>query len=220
MKTVVETFIIEETQELIYDNEKLDKWNEMVKTLDLKGQTEIVKPDKSPIPFMNLKSSFINILETLCPVKVDVKKYNRTPIPVEILDLIGLSINEEYFTKIEIWYDDKAPDPVCVGILGYYYISNANDLLPDEYKENKFSTEEEARRIGESIGKEDVYYMDWNVQKYLLGKWGDVKRSFDELRELAEQRYRKEKEHNIKDTIKRAERELLDLDSEIFNRFN
>ena len=33
MKTVVETFIIEETADLIYDNEQLDKWNELVDKL-------------------------------------------------------------------------------------------------------------------------------------------------------------------------------------------
>ncbi|MFA5234148.1 MAG: hypothetical protein WC390_07095 [Sulfurimonas sp.] len=37
MKTIVETFIIEETAELIYDNDKLDKWNELVDTLGLQG---------------------------------------------------------------------------------------------------------------------------------------------------------------------------------------
>lgn len=39
-KTIVETFVIEETQELIYDNEKLDNWNTMVKDLGLNGQTK------------------------------------------------------------------------------------------------------------------------------------------------------------------------------------
>ena len=28
MKTVVETFVIEETAPLIYDNDKLEKWNQ------------------------------------------------------------------------------------------------------------------------------------------------------------------------------------------------
>ena len=44
MKTVVETFVIEETQELIYDNEKLDKWNKYVEELGLTGQTKIITP--------------------------------------------------------------------------------------------------------------------------------------------------------------------------------
>ena len=89
MATVVETFVIEETAELIYDGEALETWNNLVSELGLKGQTEIVKPEKSPIPFMHLKQGYVNMFETLCPRKVDVSEYNKTPIPVEILKLIA-----------------------------------------------------------------------------------------------------------------------------------
>ena len=37
MKTVVEPFVIEETQELIYDNEKLNQWNKLVSTSPVMG---------------------------------------------------------------------------------------------------------------------------------------------------------------------------------------
>jgi len=37
MKTVVETFLMEETVELTYDQEKLDKWNGLVEELGLLG---------------------------------------------------------------------------------------------------------------------------------------------------------------------------------------
>jgi len=117
MKTVVETFVIEETAELIYDNEKLDKWNKMVEELGLTGQKTIVKQEKSPIPFMHMKPSLKAIFEVLCPAKKDVEQYDITPIPVEILDLVALSKRENYFDKIEIWYDDKSPDPCCVGLI-------------------------------------------------------------------------------------------------------
>jgi hypothetical protein len=116
MKTVVETFVIEETAELIYDNEKLDEWNNLVTELGLTGQQSIVKKDKSPIPFMHLKSNLVLVFETLCPRKVDVSEYNKTPIPVEILSLVSLAKNEKHFDKIQIWYDEKSPDPVCIGL--------------------------------------------------------------------------------------------------------
>ena len=51
MKTVVETFLMEETVELTYDQEKLNKWNDLVSELGLEGQERIVEPTKSPIPF-------------------------------------------------------------------------------------------------------------------------------------------------------------------------
>lgn len=116
MATIVETFLTEETVELIYDGEQLEKWNRIVEELGLEGQTQIVKKDKSPIPFMHMKSTLTNVFQTLCPVKVEAKNYNISPIPVEILDLMALSQKEEYFDKLQIWYDDKAPDPVCVGL--------------------------------------------------------------------------------------------------------
>lgn len=116
MGTKVEIFVIEETAELIYDGEALEKWNTYIEELGLKGQKTIVKKDKSPIPFMHLKTSLKNVFETLCPTKVDVSDYSVTPIPLEILDVVALSRREGYFEKIEIWYDNKSPDPVCIGM--------------------------------------------------------------------------------------------------------
>lgn len=70
---------------------------------------------------MHLKESYKNICEQLCPRKEDVKKYNVTPIPVEILELISLSNKEKYFSRVEIWYDEKTPDPFAIGIHSNYY---------------------------------------------------------------------------------------------------
>jgi hypothetical protein len=114
MKTVVETFLIEENVELIYDNEKLEKWNNLVTELGLEGQSNLAKPDKSPVPFMNMKKSLINVFSILCPVKVGIKKFNVTPIPVEILDLVSLSEKEQYFSEIEIWYGDRKLDDIKI----------------------------------------------------------------------------------------------------------
>lgn len=215
MKTVVETFVIEETAELIYDNEKLDKWNDLVGELGLKGQTKIVKPEKSPIPFMHLKKSLSNVLECLCPRKVNVEDYDVTPIPLEILDLIALSKRENYFNKIEIWYDEKSPDPVCVGITGYYYQLT---WAGDRYKTldgKEFATEKECKDAGATSS---IYYSE--KQRYLLGKWADVKHSFEELKEMATKRFIAEKGNEFRKTIKEANRELDDIEIKAFEQFN
>lgn len=115
MKTVVETYIIEETQELIYDNEKLDQWNNMVNQLGLTGQTQVVKADKSPIPFLWMNQTTKAVFEELCPHKVRVEEYSKTPIPLEALSLVALSKREGYFDKIEVWFNDKNPDPAIIG---------------------------------------------------------------------------------------------------------
>jgi len=115
MKTEVETFFIEETKELMYDNEKLDQWNSLVDELGLKGQTEIVKTDKSPIPFLWMNQTLVKVFEELCPRKTNIEEYSKTPIPVEALSVASLSKKEGYFDKIEVWYNDTNPDPVVIG---------------------------------------------------------------------------------------------------------
>tara|TARA_R110000868_G_scaffold131960_4_gene342355 strand:- start:760 stop:1431 length:672 start_codon:yes stop_codon:yes gene_type:complete len=214
MKTQVQTFVIEETAELIYDNDKLDRWNDLVSSLNLKGQTKIVTPDKSPIPFMHLKSSMINVFKTLCPRSVDVSEYDITPIPVEILDLIALSVGEKYFGQIEIWYDEKSPDPVCVGMTGYYYESQWNSTSNKLLDGMEFKTRKEV----EDMGGKHVYFRDKNY--YLLGKWGDVKYSFDKLKEMATKRFVAECSNDLNKKIKEAQRELLDVETKAFDKFN
>ena len=213
MKTVVETFVIEETAELIYDNEKLDKWNDLVSTLGLTGQSKIVKPEKSPIPFMFIKESMENVFRNLCPRVVKVCEYDVTPIPVEILDLVSLSVRENYFKEIEIWYDDKSPDPLCVGKTCNYY----------GYKYGTWNREDRVERetkqeVKDIIGDYSVYETDKKL--YLLGKWADVKHSFDDLKQMATKRFIAEKGNEYRKQIKEAQRGLDDLETEAFNHFN
>lgn len=212
MRTVVETFIINETAELIYDGEALESWNNLVAELGLTGQTQITQKEKSPIPFMHLKQNLVAVLETLCPRKVDVEAYSVTPIPLEILRLVSLSKSEGYFDKMQIWYDDKAPDPVCIGIKGQWYSYGANNWL-----DKVFDVKAEAEEASKKNGKEGSYFIE--KEKYLLGKWADVKRSFSELTKMATERYIQEKGHEYRNTIKDTQRKLDDLKSEAFNKF-
>lgn len=216
MKTVVETYLIEETVDLIYDNEKLEKWNSIVEELGLSGQTQIVKPEKSPIPFMHMKQSFENIFQTLCPAKRKINQYDLTPIPLEILELVALSTREQYFNDIEVWYDDKAPDPVAVGIVYTNWYVEAHGKA----EKSGFPTKKEAEEYANTIGGGKVSFYSWYNKKYLIGRWGDVKHSFEELKEMATKRYITQNEVTIKQQIKDAERQLVDLETTAFNMFN
>lgn len=142
---MVQTFVIEETEELIYDSDKIQEWKEKCEALGLSEQLALANPDKSPVPFECMNTVSQRVYGTLCPAKLDYKKYGRTPIPIEILSLIALSEKEGYFNAIQIWYDDKSPDPLAVG------------------------------RIGN----------EWSGKLYLIGRWGDVLRPFEELKEMA-----------------------------------
>jgi len=221
MKTVVETFIIEETASLIYDNEQLEKWNELVNDLGLQGQTKISSPNKSPVPFMFIKTGMKKVFETLCPRQVDVCDYDVTPIPVEILDLISLSKREDYFTKIQIWYDDKNPDPLCIGVIGKYILHKKGthtQVGKDEFK----TKQSELDFIKENnLSNVEPYDYSWNQAKYyLLGKWADVKHSFEELKQMATKRYIAEKGNDYRKQIVSAQRGLDDLETEAFDLFN
>lgn len=210
MKTVVETFLIEETVELIYDNEKLDKWNDAVQKLGLVGQTKIAQKDKSPIPFMPMNQQLNETFSTLCPRKVNIKEFDKCPIPVEILDLAAMSINEGHFKEIQIWYDDKSKDPVCVGQVGEYIPRSKNKW----YWDNPFKTKEEAVSFLEQNNLEPnddpTYY---NVkQNYLIGRWADVKESLSELKIRARERFIFEQKNEKLQQIKIIQREVDDIE--------
>lgn len=217
MKTVVETFLVEEVTELIYDNEQLDKWNSLVGELGLEGQTKVVKPEKSPIPFLYLNNGMKNVFTTLCPSKVHITQFDKTPIPVEILDLVALSNKENYFQRIEIWYDDKNPDPACVGIKEDWAINGNN--LPDGLP--RFDNQNDCDKyIKENDIDGESYHYSWQDNHYLLGKWADMKHSLDELKEMARKRYITEKENNIKKKIRDYNRKLEDIETAAIDYIN
>lgn len=207
MKNVVETYIIEETQELIYDDARLEEWNRMVEELGLEGQTAIVKPAKSPVPFLHMPPALVNTFKTLCPAKRDVEKYNLTPIPIEVLSLVALSKKEEYFEKIEIWYDDKNPDPACIGVrYNTFYSRNQKGNIATAYP-----TKDAAKMEMLANGVDGEPYPAGEI-RYLIARWGDEKRSFEDLKARARSRYIVEKGSEYKKTIKDAERQLADIE--------
>lgn len=191
MATVVETFLVEETINLIHDVDALQKWNEKVSELGLEGQKEVlVVKDKSPIPFMWMNDALIATFETLCPTKVDVAKYNKTPIPLEILDLVSLSRNEGYFYKMEIWYNEKEKDPVCIG-----YAENIENTNPDPW------------------------YKQYYAKKYLIGRWADVKASLDTLTNRARAIFIAAAKSSYEQQIRDAKRQIEDIENTANNKF-
>jgi hypothetical protein len=133
---MVQTFLVEESKELIYDSEKIDEWKAKCEELGLSEQLALCQPEKSPIPFEYMNTVTQRVYQTLCPTVQEYRKYNKTAIPLEVLSLIALAEKESYFDQIEIWYDDKTPDPIAVGLLKgnsynykYYTIARWGDVL-------------------------------------------------------------------------------------------
>ncbi len=219
MKTVVETFVMEETAELIYDIEKLDKWKLLVDELGLAGQESVHQPQKSPIPYMFMNENLVNVAKTLCPRQESYKEYNATPIPLEILEHIYLSVNEKYFTEIEIWYDNKTKDPFAIGKNEEWKLADIDDKWKSHKDKSVFNTEEEAKIYIEENGLIAQTRNNWNTKHYLIGKWADVKRSFEELKGLAVKRFKESLKEDVNRRIKEAKRELEDIDNKSFERF-
>ena len=191
LNTVVETFYVSETVNLIHDNEALDKWNEKVVELGLEGQTKVIVADKSPIPFMWMNQSIVATFEILCPTKVDITKYDKTPIPLELLEVVSLCEKEKYFSKIKVWYNEKEKDPAIVG-----YVD-----VPD----------------GKYDGQD--WYLESYGKKYLIGRWADVKASLDQLIDRARRLFFQAETIRVKKEIRDKQRELEDLESTVEGKF-
>jgi hypothetical protein len=217
MNTEVETFIIEETESLIYDNAQLEKWHSLIEKLNLRGQKQVAKQGLSPIPFLYMNQFTKKVCQTLCPTHVRIDEYDITPIPLPVLDLVALSIKENYFQQIEIWYDEQTPDPFCVGVTGYWISENIEPdfLSDDDYEESKrFQSKEELNAYHESVGESNRWSHFEADRYYLIAKWGDVKQSFEELTERAKARHKEQLITNIQRDISSAQLRLANVDKD------
>jgi hypothetical protein len=187
MNTVVETYVVPETQVLIYDNEKLTEWRQRVDELGLKGQATLTVEGKSPTPFLYMNQGLVHVFEVLCPKKVKITEYSRTPIPLEILELVQLSKSEGYFTKIEVWSNETEPDPVVIGF---------------------------AEADGDAA--------DWNLNKwnrYLIGRWGDVRQSLEQLTAKAKALFREKEISQAQRTIRSYQERIDNIDYYVNDHF-
>lgn len=213
MKTVVETFLIEEVESLIYDNDNLQEWHSKIEELGLEGQRKVAVPEKSPIPFLAMNTNLVAVFETLCPSRHGIEDFSITPIPLEILTLVGLAKREGYFNSIEVWCDDKNPDPAVIGMRGYWYeptwYTNSDKSLNNR--------EFESKELAVVAGANNPTFNRANL--YLIGKWGDVKHSIAELKAMAKQRFVAERSNEFNRQIKEAKRGLDDIETDAFKRF-
>lgn len=190
MATVVETFFVEETTNLIHDNDALQKWNDKVNELELEGQRSVVVEDKSPIPFLWMNAALVSTFEVLCPTRIDINKYDKTPIPVELLEIVSLCVKENYFAKIKVWYNEKQKDPVIVG----YSMPKDGDVNSD-------------------------WSLTYYSKKYLIGRWADVKASLDSLIVRAKKLFTHSETLRLKQEIRERQRNLEDLETTVETKF-
>lgn len=179
METQVELYFDKELSDITFEVEALDEWKAVAAELGMEKQLSLTKGKESPVPFPYMNESMKRVYSTLCPNIVNFKDYNKTPIPLEVMRQIAFCVRENHFNEIKIWFDDKTPDPVVVGQTCEYYA----------YKGGKSTAHFKTRQEAIEAGEPGSSIYETNVNNYLIAKWGDVKRSFKELKELAKERF-------------------------------
>ena len=115
---------------LVLNEEETKEYNSLVSLLNIATNREIT--NQVPNVYLPINNSQIRCLEALCPMKVDLKAYNRSSIPLEILKVIKFAEDNKMFDFIRVWYDDTYTDPM---IIGYNFKSQS-----DREKNYTFST--------------------------------------------------------------------------------
>lgn len=220
METTVQIFKDDDIMGTVMDTSETERWHTLVKLTGLRGQNAVVEADKSPVPFVLLNDRFTKVLETLCPRAVPVAEYDKSPIPLKVLETIKFVLDAGFFTKLEVWYDDKSPDPFLVGKINRNRVKNwfyaPTYTIPDKAIQGKYLdglTTAECNTV-HADAIESV-----EVGKYLVARWGDEARTLIELTEMAKDRFRKMEIARLKQEVARAERALLDVDYNISELF-
>jgi hypothetical protein len=93
-----------------------EEWEQLCTGLDLKQQLKkIGKAERIANPYMKLDPRTERVYEMLCPQKELYTTYKASTIPVEVLQEIHRCKKNEWFPVMEVWYDDKSPDPFLIG---------------------------------------------------------------------------------------------------------
>lgn len=112
MKTQVKVYREEENELLVIDEAQESKYNELMSELGI----EKAKSDsKKPSVYIPLNNFTHNCLRVLCPNSTEYKHYNKSTIPLEVLEIISYCEDNKIFDKLYIYSDTTEPDPVLIG---------------------------------------------------------------------------------------------------------
>ena len=205
MKTEVELYMDRELSDITFDVEALDEWKQITSELGLEKQMALTKGKESPVPFPYMNESMQRVYGMICPEKVNVRDYNKTPIPLEVMKQLAFCKKENHFSYIQIWYDDKSPDPLVVGIIAKYYFYGT-DENGETKKVEGIATKKECKEHKYWASDSDIYEEEKN--HYLVARWGDVKRSFEELKQMAKERFIEKHANQMKSDIEKLQSKL------------
>lgn len=121
-----------ENQELILDETKLAEYKALIEELGIAVPTE---EKKTPNIYQYLNSAMVKQLHALCPMYIGVEKYTKSTIPVDVLKVLQYCKSQEMFDGYQIWWDDKAPDPL---LIGWKWMSEADKTNRYTWRSDKY----------------------------------------------------------------------------------
>jgi hypothetical protein len=149
-----------ENESLILDEAQLAEYNSIALELGF-ATHENVESENVPNIYISLNFAMEKQLKTICPMKVDADKYNKSTIPLEVLKVYKFCKDNNMFDGFHIWYNDVEPDPM---LIGWNWKSESD-------KKNGYT---------------------WNLNRFLIARWGDCALELPELLELGFQKMKQE----------------------------
>lgn len=185
----IQTFKNEELNDTMFSIENQEEWKQIAAELDMGSQLKFMEQSKSLMPYPFINKSMENIFETLCPRKEEYKAYSKTPIPLEVMKELAFCVGEKYFDTLEVWYDDKTPDPFLIGVNNKCYVNYNEGGKGGAWKQSEkiFATEDQAKNWAETMGHY-VTSTGTTSDRYLVVRWADELRPITELKALAKER--------------------------------
>jgi hypothetical protein len=121
-------------------HENAEEWSAICQELGLDKQLQKSgKVEKVGNPYQKVDPRSQRVFEMLYPVKREFREYDAGTLPLEVLQEIQRCQQNEWFPKIEVWYDDKSPDPFLIGYDSKEWSANkfiiarwGDELLPFE----------------------------------------------------------------------------------------
>jgi hypothetical protein len=196
----VQIYFNEEVKDIVFNTEEQNEWQQLAKELGLENQQKLSHQEQSVVPYKWMNTNLINVCTTLCPAKVDVENYDKEPIPLEVMRQLAFAKKENHFDKIQIWYDDKSPDPMLIGTKCQWFNNTKNERGLNYY----FDSKEECLAQPENEG--NAYAT--NEKNYLIARWGDENKSFKQLTDMAVERLTIEVNAKLKSDIEKLKAKL------------
>jgi hypothetical protein len=125
----------------LLSSETANEWRRLAAECGLTTLIEKQDNGEVALAWLKLDNQTKNALKWLCPMSATLDKYNHDIPPIEALGLISYAQMTNEFTKIEIHYNDRLPDPVAIGTKGneaYLICAWGPEEMPVERWVDKF----------------------------------------------------------------------------------